>query len=369
MGDDVDKVAEGKEVDWSDVSSCIERPSGSTSTESWDKSQEVLNVVDDVNKAAKTMDKPNSSNSQVIKLYDLGCTHHILPYHASFTSLVETPPKAFRATNKQHFSATGIGELTVDIPNGTKTSKLHLTEVLYSPEVGYTLISVGKLNDLGYAPTFGRGKCTIYAPSGDTAGVIPKAWSGLYHVVQKADSAQLVVEVILLDQFHCWMSHITPRTAWKLVEKGFVTGIKLEDSSGTPTFCEACVHAKATQRPVARVHKGEQAVNFAGEVHSNLWGPAPVATCRSKKYYISFIDDKTCLTDITHLWKKDETLQAYKDFEAKILTQFNCSIKVLHSNWGSKYTRLLPIHCCRGWEISSEGRNLHRLNVRYEHLH
>ena len=109
------------------------------------------------------------------------------------------------------------------------------------------------------------------------------------------------METISLDQFHCPMGHIAPRTARKLVEKGFITGIKLDESSGTPTFCAACVYAKATRKPVARVRKGEQAVNFAGEVHSDLWGPAPVATRRGKKYYVSFIDDKTCLAEITLL--------------------------------------------------------------------
>ena len=129
-------------------------------------------MADDVNKAAKCTDE---LNSPVIELYDSGCTRHISPNRAGFTSLVETPPKVFRAANKQNFNATGIGKLTVDIPNGTETSKLHLTEVLYSPEVGYTLISVGKLDDLGYTLTFGGGKCTIHAPSRDVVGVVPKA--------------------------------------------------------------------------------------------------------------------------------------------------------------------------------------------------
>jgi hypothetical protein len=41
------------------------------------------------------------------------------------------------------FSAVGMGELTIDLPNGTDGSKLTLTKMLYSPEVGYTLVSVG----------------------------------------------------------------------------------------------------------------------------------------------------------------------------------------------------------------------------------
>jgi len=64
-------------------------------------------------------------------------------------------PKSFRAANKQCFSATGIGKLTVDLPNGIGSSKLELTEVLYYPEVRYTLVSVGNLDEKGYRLTFG----------------------------------------------------------------------------------------------------------------------------------------------------------------------------------------------------------------------
>ncbi|KAJ3884960.1 hypothetical protein GG344DRAFT_34365, partial [Lentinula edodes] len=86
----------------------------------------------------------------------------ISPYHSDLSCITNIPPKHFRAANKQHFSADKRGELSVDLPNGVDDpSKLHLTEVLYSPEVGYTLISIGKLDEAGFEVTFGDGKCTI----------------------------------------------------------------------------------------------------------------------------------------------------------------------------------------------------------------
>jgi hypothetical protein len=97
------------------------------------------------------------------------------------------------------------------------------------------------------------------------------------------------------------------------------------------------VYVKATCKPVAKVRQGEHATEFAGQVYSDLWGPAPVVTLRGKCYYVSFIDDKTRLADIWFLQKKHETLQVYKDFEVKIHTQFNRPIKILHSDYGGKY--------------------------------
>ena len=51
--------------------------------------------------------------------------------------------------------------MVIDIPNGADISQLHLMEVLYSPEVGYTPVSVGRLDDHGFSATFGGGKCVV----------------------------------------------------------------------------------------------------------------------------------------------------------------------------------------------------------------
>ena len=90
------------------------------------------------------------------------------------------------------------------------------------------------------------------------------------------------------------MGHISPRIAQKLVDDKFVTGVRLSETpSGDLFFCESCVYAKATRKPVAKEREGDRAKDFAAEVHSDLWGPAPVATKGGKRYYVTFIDDKT----------------------------------------------------------------------------
>ena len=53
----------------------------------------------------------------------------------------------------------------MDLPNGHGTSKLGLTDVQYSPEVAYTLVSVGNLDDRGFTVNFGDGKCVITDPN------------------------------------------------------------------------------------------------------------------------------------------------------------------------------------------------------------
>ena len=81
-----------------------------------------------------------------IELYDSGTNRHITPDRDHMLNVWSIPPKLFTAANQQKFSATGVGDLIIEIPNGVEISKLCLTEVLYSPEVGYTLVLIGRLD-------------------------------------------------------------------------------------------------------------------------------------------------------------------------------------------------------------------------------
>ena len=118
---------------------------------------------------------------------------------------------------------------------------------MYSPEVGYTLISIGRLDEKGFSVTFGGGKCTIQAPDGADVGSTPRNDKRLYKVEHEEGMASVVEPTLTLDQFHRRMGHISPTLARKLIQDQFVTGVRLEHtSSNEPFFCASCVHAKAT---------------------------------------------------------------------------------------------------------------------------
>src|ERR1700678_3038960 len=77
--------------------------------------------------------------------------------------------------------------MVIDVPNGVEISQLRLTEVLYSPEVGYTLISIGRLDKKGFSATFGDGKCIIRGLDDECVGKILKNRRGLYKVEQEVN--------------------------------------------------------------------------------------------------------------------------------------------------------------------------------------
>ena len=272
------------------------------------------------------------------ELYDSGCTNHISPYKNDFDNLQAIEPRHFRAVNKQMFSTIGKGELVIDVPNDNGTTELRLLEVLYSPEVAYTLVSIGRLDEDRFFARFGGGKCTIIDVNKEVVGVVPKIATRIHKVEHEEDIANEAVERLTLGCFHRHMGHISPEVARKLVKDQLVTGIRLEYTPyGRPFFCASCVYAKATWKAVPKMREGERAEVFGGEVHSDLWGPAPVESKGGKKYYVTFIDDKTRLTTIYLLRTKDEAPKVYKLFEAWVKTQMGARIKVLNSDRGGEY--------------------------------
>ena len=279
------------------------------------------------------------SGGVVTELYDSGCTNHISPYRDRFINFQSIVPRKFRAANQQTFSTTGIGELMIDVPNGDgHFCKLRLTGVQFSPDIAYTLVSIGQLDEDGFSAHFGGGKCLIRGPDGEKVGEVLRASRKVYRVEHSEGEANVAVKVLTLDRFHRCMGHISFQNAKSLVKNKYITGVRLEYTpSNQKLFCESCVYAKATRKSVPSVREGERASEFGGEVHSDLWGKSPVESKGGKLYYVTFIDDKTRLTHLYFLKTKDETAAAYKKYEAWVETQMKKKVRILNTDREGEY--------------------------------
>ena len=86
-----------------------------------------------------------------------------------------------------------------------------------------------------------------------------------------------------------------------------------------------------------KIQQGGRATQFGDEIHTDVWGPAPLPTKGGKRYYVTFTDDNTRFTHLQLLKTKDETLDAYRNFESWCDTQLGAKIKKLHSDRGGEY--------------------------------
>ena len=311
---------------------------------------EALRMMDDEGRMdTKVEDFGNTSNEAFVvaetveldgiaELYDSGCTNHISPYRDRFVNFQRTLPRAFKAANKQSFSTIGKGDLIIDVPDDDHFTQLRLTDVQYSPNVAYTLVSIGRLDEEGFTATFGQGKCVLRGPDGEKLGEVQRTARKSYKVEHEEGMANAAEETLTIDQLHRRMGHASIQVIRDLVTKGMVTGLRLEYTpTGKPFFCESCVYGKATRKSVPKIRQGERAVVFGGEIHSDLWGKSPVEFKGGKNYMDTYINDKTRLTHVYFLCKKDEQPEAYKAYEAWVENHMGVRLKVLNSDRGGEY--------------------------------
>jgi hypothetical protein len=115
------------------------------------------------------------------------------------------------------------------------------------------------------------------------------------------------------------MGHISPGVVKKMVEDNLVDGVKLNKSSSIRS-CDSCEYAKAHRKPIWKERESHRASNLGEEVHSDVWGPAPVQTINGREYYSSFTDDYSRYTHLYLLRTKGQVFDTYKAYEAGLIT-------------------------------------------------
>ena len=166
------------------------------------------------------------------------------------------------------------------------------------------------------------------------------------------------------------MGHIAVESARKLVTSGAVVGVEL-DTNSPEMDCDACIFTCATRLPIPKVRISPPAQDFGDEVHTDVWGPATIATHQNRRYFVTFTDNATRYTTTFLLHTKDEALEAYKMFEAWAVTQHHCqAIKVLRSDRRGEYlSKVFNQHLQKAGTVRKlTTHNTPQLNGIAEHL-
>ena len=125
---------------------------------------------------SKTIDEDVASQ---ITIYDSGASAHMSPNWGRFTDFRSSEPKAVKVADKTIFLVTGVGHMKIDIPNGKDNISITLKDVLYCPELGYTLVSLAKCDTAGFTILLKDKTCCIKDPKETQISRIPQH-QGLY---------------------------------------------------------------------------------------------------------------------------------------------------------------------------------------------
>lgn len=99
--------------------------------------------------------------------------------------------------------------------------------------------------------------------------------------------------------------------------------------------CETCILAKS-HRATYSLSSNKKDIPFS-LIHSDVWGPSPVATLAGIRWFVLFVDDCTRMTWLYLLKRKDEVFSAFQSFTMMVQTQYSAKIQVLRSDNGSEF--------------------------------
>ena len=269
---------------------------------------------------------------------DSGASRVYSPDRTKFTNY-RSIDRRITAADGRELKAIGMGDLEMELPNGSGITKMRFVNAIHSPDMAFTLISISRLDKAGYKVTFQKGMCRIMNPQGQVIATIPHS-DGLYRVSTSNPKpsksyAAAASEKMMISEAHRKLGHVSHRAIGHAVSKGYITGIDL-DSKSKPEFCDVCAKAKAARVPFPKESK-TRATKYGERVHWDLWGPATVKSINGNHYMAARIDDATRETKLYFQEKKSQTFDSYKKDEAYIETQTGNHIKVVRSDRGREF--------------------------------
>ena len=270
---------------------------------------------------------------------DSGASSHYCPDRTRFQNFRPLEDRNITTADGRSLKAVGIGDVRIELPNGSKRTPALLKNAVFAPDMAFTLISVSRLDEADCSVNFRKGMCTIRNPKGQTMATIPRA-NGLYRLVNPnkgnpSEHANVAAGKMSISEAHRKLGHISHTAIKHAISSGRIIGIEL-DMDSKPEFCEACVKAKSSKEPFPK-KSDTRATKYGEQVHWDLWGPASVKSLNGNYYVAARTDDHTRENRLYFQPKKSDTIKSYKRDEALIETQSGNRIKFSRSDRGGEF--------------------------------
>ena len=214
---------------------------------------------------------------------------------------------------------------------------LELEKTFYVPSFSRNLISISRLVSLGFSFSFSDSSFSLsnkYKVIGN--GTLS---NGLFHIQLQNDITYNSMHVTAILKrcvmneessmlWHRRLGHISIERIKKLVNDGVLSTLDFADFE----TCVNCIKGKQTNKS----KKGaKRSINLLEIIYTDIC--CPDMDANSLKYFITFIDYYSRYMYLYLLRSKDEALNAFKVFKAKVKNQCGKHIKIVRSDRGGEY--------------------------------
>src|SRR4051812_12527241 len=189
-----------------------------------------------------------------------------------------------------------------------------LTELCLS-SLGYNLMSISKLCDMGMLVLFSASRCVVFSQV-DYSFVFEGYRKGDLYIVDfssgPAVSTCLMAKATSGWLWHRRLGHAGMKNLQTLVSKKHVVGIN-EVTFDKDRLCSACEAGKITKK----YHSAKTIMTTTRPLellHMDLFGPQNYASLGGNKYGLVIVDDFSCYTWVFFLDDKSKVVDIFKTF-------------------------------------------------------
>ena len=234
----------------------------------------------------------------------------------------------------------GIGSIQVETFNSRRWEQHTLVDVVWVPQINYSLFSFGAAAQHGYSfAGDANGIRLVEQKSGRTV-MTGSINNGTYLMRMRiaGDSLRALATSKNLDTLKTWhlrLGHVSTDTIKRMVREQTAIGMD-ECLSGEVGLCEGCCMGKMHRRPFTE--KSRRECEPGEVIHGDIMGPMHVQSLGGKSYCLVFKDEATTCRRVFFLKEKSEVTECFKTLLNEIeKSKAGYSTRVFRSDGGGEF--------------------------------
>src|SRR3954466_3606746 len=264
---------------------------------------------------------------------DSGCTNHMTGDKELFTEdkLTKSSQKYITFGDNNKGKVIGLGKVAI-------SKDKHIDRVMLVQSLGYNLMSISKLCDMGMLVLFSASHCVVFSQD-DYTFVFEGYRKGDLYIVDFS-SGPAVPTCLMAKASSGWLwhqrlGHAGMINLHNLVKKNHVIGLR-EVKFDKDRLCSACEAGKITKKH----HLAKTIMTTTRPLellHMDLFGPQNYASLGGNKYGLVIVDDFSRYTWVLFLDDKSKVVKIFKTFAKRAQTEYELSLKHIRSDNGTEF--------------------------------
>ncbi|CAB3248333.1 unnamed protein product [Arctia plantaginis] len=237
--------------------------------------------------------------------------------------------------NYDRTQITCTGKVKISVDTGSEERQIDIEKVFYVSDLRTNLLSVAKVTDRGFEVHF-RKNDAIVIDNNNKIHMRADRVGNLYYVRMSQNSVNNFEAVKRsIDIWHQRLGHLSESDLKAMAKSSLVHGLTFK-SDEKLSECKICISEKQTCTPFPK--KSEDRTSELLEiVHSDVCGPMNHQSYGGKKYFVTFIDDKSRWCELYFIANKSDVLSAFKNYKAYAENFTVKKIKNLQFDNGREY--------------------------------